>query len=204
MTFTTSELNNWYDRFNAKYFNNELNRCPIYINKTKRALGQFKANRWYNSCEILISNYLDRPIKDVQNTLLHEMVHQWQWVNYGHCDHKYTFKMKAQEINKDGWYISRCNSTDGCIANYVAPNKTYQICIFKRGTMFCKSVLASNRVDYFKGWIPTIDGITDIHFGVTTDPSFDKLVASRKRLTWYTMSEDEYNSLVGKMYSTAV
>ena len=159
-TFTISDLCKWYDEFNAKYFDNELTRCTIQINKTKRALGQFcRKNDWYSTrCFIRISNYLDRPIKDVQNTLIHEMIHQWQWVNFYHCDHGTTFKQKAREINKDGWNIARCNSTEGCEVNNIHSNKIYNVCIFKKDGRFCKSVLASNKVDSFKRWIPTING----------------------------------------------
>lgn len=199
-TFTVEDLKGWYVKYNYLYFKGQLKQCPIYINHTKRALGLFHVvNRWTDECYIKISNYLDRPIRDVQNTLIHEMIHQWQWVNYGRCDHGYTFKQKAKEINKDGWCIKRTNSTEGCFANYVAPNKVYQICVFKRNGKYCKSVLASNKVDYFKTWVPSIEGISGLYFGTSTDPSFDKYTCSRTRLTWHCITEDEYNTLVAKI-----
>lgn len=201
-TFTTKDLNEWYVKFNYLYFGGKLKQCPIYINHTKRALGQFCRKRdWYGTrCFIKISNYLDRPIRDVQNTLIHEMIHQFQWETFGVCDHGYTFKQKAREINAEGgWDIARCNSTEGCTANYVRPNKTYQICIFKRNGRFCQSVLASNKVDYFKRWVPDINGISDLHFGTSTDSKLDKYTCSRTRLSWRWIEEDEFNQIKSKI-----
>ena len=200
-TFTTKDLNEWYVKFNYLYFGGELKQCPIYISKTKRALGQFcRKNDWYGiTMFIKISNYLDRPTKDVQNTLIHEMIHQWQWVKYGVCDHGTTFKNKAREINKDGWNIARCNSTVGCEVNNANPNKIYNVCIFKKDGMFCKSVIASNKVDSFKRWIPTISGISEIHFGFSRDTKLAKYTCSRSRLTWYQISEEEFTFLTTKL-----
>lgn len=199
--FSVSDLNVWYDEFNARYFNNELKRCPIYINKAKRCLGIFTTKQdWFGvSVCIKISNYLDRPIKDVQNTLIHEMVHQWQWIKFRKCDHGTTFKNKAYEINKDGWNIQRCNSTDGCEVNNVNPNKIYNVCIFKKHNTFCKAVLASNKVDNFKKWIPTINGVTEVYFGFSRDKRLAKYTCSRTRLTWYSISEEEFNALTTRL-----
>lgn len=201
MTFTITDLEKWYDEFNARYFNNELKRCPIYINKTKRALGQFGRKRdWLEMrCFIKISNYFDRPMKDVQNTLIHEMIHQWQWVTFGVCDHGDTFKQKAQEINKQGWNIARCNSTEGCGVTKANANKIYNVCIFKDNGKFCKSVLASNKVDSFKTWIPTISGVSGVYFGLSKDPRLASYTCSRTRLSWYEISEEEYNALTKRL-----
>ena len=201
MTFTITDLEKWYDEFNARYFNNELKRCPIYINKTKRALGQFGRKRdWFEMrCFIKISNYFDRPMKDVQNTLIHEMIHQWQWVKYGVCDHGTTFKNKAMEINKDGWNIARCNSTEGCGITKANANKIYNVCIFKDNGKFCKSVLASNKVDSFKTWIPTISGVSGVYFGLSRDQRLARYTCSRTRLSWYEISEEEYNALTKRL-----
>lgn len=201
MAFTITDLEKWYDEFNARYFNNELKRCPIYINKTKRALGQFGRKRdWFEMrCFIKISNYFDRPMKDVQNTLIHEMIHQWQWVTFGVCDHGDTFKQKAQEINKQGWNIARCNSTEGCGVTKANANKIYNVCIFKDNGKFCKSVLASNKVDSFKTWIPTISGVSGVYFGLSRDPRLARYTCSRTRLSWYEISEEEYNALTKRL-----
>lgn len=202
-TFSVEDLKGWYVKYNYLYFKGQLKQCPIYINHTKRVLGQFCIKRdWYGIIRyyIQISNFLDRPIRDVQNTLIHEMIHQWQWENFQKCDHGYTFKQKAKEINAEGgWDIARCNSTEGCTANYVRPNKVFQICIFKRNDRFCQSVLASNKVDYFKQWVPDISGISDLHFGTSTDSKLDKYTCSRTRLSWRWIEEEEFNQIKSRI-----
>lgn len=201
-TFSAEDLKGWYAKYNYLYFKGQLKQCPIYINHTKRALGQFCRDcdgygiRYY----IKISNFLDRPIRDVQNTLIHEMIHQWQWENFQKCDHGDTFKQKAKEINTEGgWNVARCNSTEGCAANYVRPNKVFQICIFKRNGRFCQSVLASNRVDYFKRWVPDVDGISDLHFGTSTDSKLNEYTCSRKKLSWQWIEEEEFNQIKSRI-----
>ena len=116
------------------------------------------------------------------------------------CDHGTTFKNKAREINAEGgWNVARCNSTEGCAANYVRPNKVFQICIFKRNGRFCQSVLASNRVDYFKRWVPDVDGISDLHFGTSTDSKLNEYTCSRKKLSWQWIEEEEFNQIKSRI-----
>ena len=47
MSFSVKYLKEWYNEFNARYFNNELTRCEIVLSKTKRALGQFCVDNTY-------------------------------------------------------------------------------------------------------------------------------------------------------------
>lgn len=200
-TFSVKDLKEWYNAFNARYFNNELICCEIVLSKTKHALGQFCVDNsyWIPKQSIKISVYLDRPIKEVQNTLIHEMIHQWQYMEFGKCDHGKSFKDKAAEINADGWNIARCNSTKGCVANNINPNKVYNVCIFKKDGRYGKAVIASTNVDTFKKWMPTIKGISDIYFGYSKDKKLANYTCSRKRLTWKWIEENEFNFLTTKL-----
>mgnify|MGYP003417961761 CR=1 FL=1 len=200
-TFSIKDLKEWYNEFNARYFNNELTRCEIILSKTKRALGQFCVDNsyWTPKQTIKISVYLDRPIKEVQNTLIHEMIHQWQYEEFGKSDHGKTFKDKAMEINKDGWNIARCNSTEGCVANNINPNKVYNVCIFKKDGRYGKAVIASTNVDTFKKWMPLIKGISEIYFGYSKDKNLGNYTCSRKKLTWKWIEENEFNFLTTKL-----
>ena len=103
---TLQDLRNWYNTFNKQYFNGELKTPILGISHTRRALGDFGG--FGNLPRIRISTYFQRTKRSFQQTLLHEMIHLWQW-QFKMVDehHVFDFKRKAKEINKDGWEISR-------------------------------------------------------------------------------------------------
>jgi hypothetical protein len=101
-------LNNLYDRLNADFFNDELERPVITIQSTPRAYGHFTLYNAWNikgegSKEINIgAGTLARPIENICATLLHEMCHQLnavkgiQDVSRGGTYHNKIFKKTAE------------------------------------------------------------------------------------------------------------
>lgn len=92
LTETIAILENYFSRFNERYFENELSKPVISVtpDKTKRVLGwctTWKA--WKDSdgkgdgyFEINICcDFLNRPILEICGTLLHEMVHLYNIQN---------------------------------------------------------------------------------------------------------------------------
>ena len=63
--------------------------------------------------QIKMSTHYDLAERQLQNTFIHEMIHQWQWHTFYKVDHGETFKRKAFLINRDGWNIQRCSSING-------------------------------------------------------------------------------------------
>lgn len=103
--------------FNKEYFNNELNinqlkfRISTRMTKTR---GTFKGSCKMGTTTITISNRLYQVYEEWTKTLLHEMIHYWQFVKYGYADHGKTFKRKSNDIYKlsKGTYdISRLSKT---------------------------------------------------------------------------------------------
>ena len=81
-------LNKIFDLLNEEYFESELSRPTITIQSTPKAYGHFSlsSDTWVsaigNSHEINIgAGTLARPIENVVATLLHEMIHYY---NYEH------------------------------------------------------------------------------------------------------------------------
>jgi len=112
-------ISRWHITYNVKYFGGSLCTPKFEISHSTRSLGRFKCNYrvglWakiaYNET-IIISNYYNRSEREFQETMLHEMIHQWQAETYGVADHGATFKRKAAEINRDGWAISRLSNIE--------------------------------------------------------------------------------------------
>ncbi|MCL2083292.1 MAG: SprT-like family protein [Oscillospiraceae bacterium] len=101
-------LNSLYDKINADFFNNELQRPVITIQSTPRAYGHFTLYNAWNiqgegTQELNIgAGTLNRPIEYIIATLIHEMCHQHNAVNNiqdcsrGGTYHNKFFKQSAE------------------------------------------------------------------------------------------------------------
>ncbi len=113
-------LNKIFDLLNKEFFESALSRPTITIQSTPRAYGHFSLNKetWVSKLggthEINIgAGTLARPIENVVATLLHEMVHYFNYINgvqdcsRGNTYHNKRFK---QEAEKRGLKISHSPS----------------------------------------------------------------------------------------------
>ena len=116
-------LNKVFDLLNAEFFESELSRPTITIQSTPKAYGHFslREDTWVSTLggthEINIgAGTLSRPIEEVAATLLHEMVHYWNYIHgiqdcsRGNTYHNRKFKAAAEErglivthSDKYGW-----------------------------------------------------------------------------------------------------
>lgn len=124
---------------NHEYFNDELPMPFIMLNRAKGSYGCFKhycpivhngkvletakevgARNGYPYGKLLMSTSHERPEKDHLGTLLHEMIHEWQYWNGGRADHGVSFRSMASKVNRDGWDIQRVEGrpTEACYARY--------------------------------------------------------------------------------------
>lgn len=119
-------LNKIFDLLNTEFFENALSRPTITIQSTPKAYGHFslRDDTWISknggSHEINIgAGTLSRPIENVAATLLHEMVHYWNYQNgiqdtsRGSTYHNRRFKEAAESrgliIDHDpkyGWTVT--------------------------------------------------------------------------------------------------
>lgn len=103
-------LNKIFDLLNAEYFEGTLSRPTITIQSTPKAYGHFslRGDTWISKLgathEINIgAGTLARPIEEVTATLLHEMVHYYNYTlgvqdcSRGNTYHNRRFKESAEE-----------------------------------------------------------------------------------------------------------
>ena len=122
-------LNKVFDLLNAEFFENALSRPTITIQSTPRAYGHFslREDTWVSKLggthEINIgAGTLARPIEEVTATLLHEMVHYYNYENgiqdcsRGNTYHNRRFKAAAEahgliveKGEKYGWHKTTLN-----------------------------------------------------------------------------------------------
>jgi len=121
-------FNKLYDMLNNDFFNGEMERPVITIQSTPKAYGHFSLyEAWtvngQGVPEINIgAGTLTRPIEQVIATLIHEMTHQYNFINgiqdcsRGATYHNKMFKIAAEahgliveRSEKYGWCITSCS-----------------------------------------------------------------------------------------------
>lgn len=87
---------------NETHFSGMLGQIPIRLSSRMRTrLGELAVDvRPGPSLEITISrqHLIGHPWSEVEHTMLHEMVHQWQAETGLRIDHGHTFRQKAREV----------------------------------------------------------------------------------------------------------
>ncbi|MDE6010820.1 MAG: SprT-like domain-containing protein [Muribaculaceae bacterium] len=99
-----------FDEFNRLCFAGELPILPIRMSNAGRALGMFvhprvssrRMARDPKTCHIRISTRLDLPEQEVEDTIIHEMIHYWIWYKAipDNATHGDAFMAKLREINR--------------------------------------------------------------------------------------------------------
>jgi hypothetical protein len=96
-----AKLTEWHARYNAEHFADTLATIPVRVSRRmKSRLGHYTAAADGKPGEIAISyRHLRRHgWQEVLDTLLHEMVHQWQDETQRPIDHGRAFRAKAREV----------------------------------------------------------------------------------------------------------
>lgn len=103
MFITTSYLKESFKKYNELYFDNELPMPDTFkIGRGVRRLGCFstKGRFPFQETSIMVSQYNGlRTQADIDHTLIHEMIHLWQWNNHYGDTHGKSFKKKAWDIH---------------------------------------------------------------------------------------------------------
>jgi SprT-like family len=91
-----------HQRLNQEHFEGELGSLPLRISgRMRRRLGQLSVDlRTRRPIEIAISRHhlLRHAWAEVEHTMLHEMVHQWQAESGLRVDHGPMFRAKAMVV----------------------------------------------------------------------------------------------------------
>jgi hypothetical protein len=96
-----AKLTDWHARYNEQHFAGSLKTIPVRVSRRMRSrLGHYTAATDGRAGEIAISwRHLRRHgWQEALDTLLHEMVHQWQDETKRPIDHGRMFRAKAREV----------------------------------------------------------------------------------------------------------
>ena len=110
-----NELNNAFNKFNTNFFNNELNKPIITIQRQiSNELGYFVGNIWENK-EGIKSNEINLSAEKLQEkpyiTLLHELIHL------------YHFQKSIKDTSRNGYYHNKVFKNKAKEMGFILPDK---------------------------------------------------------------------------------
>lgn len=207
MKVTIEYLRNKFNEYNAQYFNNEIPMVSFLIIRSKTPLGYYR-NRTRTIA--ITSYYSDIAEHDVEEILIHEMVHAWQHAT-GHCDtgknhhHGWRFYQKAEEINiKSNHYfhISRLTSLspetkEG--GRVRISNSNPFILGRKSGDTTCYiGKVTEKALATFPKWLVPryYETLEFFYVDDTIAPMFADYAVSRSRFNYKTMKEEDFQAKV--------
>lgn len=189
MEITINYLREKFDEFNTLYFEGKLPRCLIQINNNKGRFGYFRYNKISGGRCIGISRYDGlRKETAIQRTLIHEMIHFWQYINYGKSDHRTTFKAmsrKIYQLSKGKFDIQRLSNADledniPAVDKVIKPFKVFMVYCKTRGQYYLVSSTKTNEIALHNYFYHKPDDWTIIKEWYSTDANLNSLVRNCK------------------------
>lgn len=127
MRLSKKMLKQRFDKFNERYFNNELTEPKFVKTGSRWTAGMFNCDVFVVTDEdgsryasllrdikIRLSKYLIKNSKILDNIMLHEMIHYYGYVMNEDIkgSHGKFFKKMAKKINKDGYHVQKYYKED--------------------------------------------------------------------------------------------
>lgn len=197
-----------YDLFkecNEEFFSNNLSTPVFKVTNGRKTLGSTHVSLLgLKPPTITISRYYKVTREDVKTTMLHEMIHLWEWLTYKTMSHGTRFKLQAKriEIMSDNRYSIKRLSTRRSyqVANPKSEtnykNKLYAVFIQRSEEKAWIVACTPTMVGYYniglaKCWNLDLVGFVKNRF----EPDFDSLpkMSSSRRLKGRTMPWDRLN-----------
>lgn len=222
MIVTREFCEKWFSYYNEKFFNGELPTPTFVLIETKTILGQFQCCRRldafanpYRQFFIRMSQYYDRPEHDLQETLVHEMIHYF--ISYKNIDdngaHGHKWKSMADAINsKSDFHISRTTSVSGCKRSKDVAEKKKSPCTkaymfaYKKYGQIMTFLVGETNVDKYKKWLQKevnskYSSIECGCAGIVNRLDFDQYSVCRTKVRGYFKSIDEFRSEIAPSMS---
>lgn len=194
MTVTTAYIQGKFDEFNTRFFDGKLPPLPIRLSNARTFLGQLAYKRKRNllgrevkyDFVLKISTCVDLPEEEVEDTIIHEMIHYYIGVNQlrDTSAHGQLFRRIMNEINeKGGRHIT---------VSYKLSKEQREAAVDKRPKQHVVAiaeltdgrtglkVLPMNRrsVTHFRNNVMRIRGVRKVDFYITIHPYFNRYPCS--------------------------
>lgn len=203
MKATMGFVKSKYIEFNELIFDRKLPEIPVYINKSRTMMGVLryeKRRNWlgkieYKNFRIYISSYYDLPEKEIEDTLIHEMIHLF--INYNRIkdssSHGPVFRRMMLDINKKfGRKITVSHKSDLKLLDSDDHCKPHYICetIWKNDKRYITCVAQSKLFEFNEFFHRQSDCIC-IRWWFSKDSYFNRYPSCRTPKL-YKISEEDY------------
>lgn len=196
---TISQLENAFNEFNKFYFGGVLPKVIIKYCNSKGYVGLFCPPKYKTElCTIKITKYYEMPNQSIEETLIHEMIHLWQYIN-GHYDyHGKSFKEMMNKINAIGKHnitVTDKQKYDASIYSGVN-EKIWYIIIFKHSA-FTKAIIKCENEQKMYSFYKRLQKYkmgTDVKcFSVKGSSFVSKIKSSRSSYNAYSITDATLN-----------
>ena len=147
---------------------------------------------------VRISVYFDRSQQEMQTTLLHEMIHLWQFQTGQRLSHGDSFKSMATLIARlsGGLYlITRCSKVDSALIESCERMRGPIVCdvlVWRGRRGICVARLADGRASELLSWFRLQHPDCTLYRGEGT--VFRRFRSSRLRINYLTFAESDFEA----------
>lgn len=186
MIATIEYIQKKFDEYNKLCFEGQLQPLPIKLSNARTFLGQVTCKRvrnfdgtWcYYDFVFRINTKIDRPEKEVEDTILHEMIHYWILYNQMQDTsiHGKIFRKKMNEINsKYNRNLSISHKTTKEEHDKDTEKRRHVICVSKlQDGRIGITIAAHTRLSQLWDIMPEFPGVIEQKWVLSTDPFFNR------------------------------
>lgn len=197
--------------FNSLCFGGSLPPIELRIGNARRSLGTFtyplrydrRRKRGIGECRITISQRFDRPREEIEDTLIHEMIHYWKWMERldEESSHGPEFKRKMNEINrKFGRNIVVRHASDNDIQESDHHLKSHYICVthWEDGGIGITLSARTRIFELNRIWLAE-RRIKSVEWFWSRDPWFNRFPTARSGKAWRLTDADYHAHVANQM-----
>lgn len=194
-----------FNEFNDLCFGGELPPLPVRLSNAGRALGLFVHPRVYpawkprgrGECHLRISTRFDLPENEVEDTIIHEMIHYYIWYKKipDNAPHGNAFRSKMAEINRlHGRRLSVSHRSSAGQLDSDRHHRNNYICVqhWKKGG-HTLTVCARTCIFDIHRIMTMQPELESVEWYWSMDPWFNRFPVSRTA-KMYLLSEEDYRS----------
>lgn len=206
MKVTLEYVERKFAEFNDLMFEGKLKPLPFRLSRARTFLGMVRYKRkrklfggWhYSDFQFVISSLYDMPENEVEDTIIHEMIHYWIFSNQmqDNKPHGNLFCGKMEEINRRfGRHLTVTHTKTEADLSNDREIRRHLICISKIKDSDALGITIASKTKLFMLWdeLPKVRQVSECAWYVSTDPFFNRFPRASS-LKIYKISKEDLDA----------
>lgn len=206
MKATLEYVERKFAEFNDLMFEGKLKSLPFRLSRARTFLGMVRYKRkrklfggWhYSDFQFVISCLYDMPENEVEDTIIHEMIHYWIFSNQmqDNKPHGRLFCGKMEEINRRfGRHLTVTHTKTEADLSNDREIRRHLICISKIKDSDVLGITIASKTKLFMLWdeLPKVRQVAECAWYVSTDPFFNRFPRASS-LKIYKISKEDLDA----------